>query len=589
MSTPSSKTSLKPADEGVKAVRIGIEYQVDNLPAASGSYECQHDGAAADQAKLIWAPFDRDASTSASLHEDGDDGDRYAVADGMAGQGLSVSDQLVREQATYLRHWAAVELQEIALEELFKAQGDVAVASASMRELQEASNLRRLPQAELTRSAALGAAIIAHRKDFYRAKCSLTASGVAISVGQLQHFFYGQFRSSSENKLLSLAKKAEHQDDGYADYCELCGLGGFLICCDECSAVYHLRCAGLDAVPNDDWLCPRCTSTKGQLPLAHLGSAQASAGAKIPGATALHGAPASTGAGGSAFAAATSSSRSRYATSPTATLAGATASLVPRLPPAEELPGMSVRELQQIARSIQLDTSLALEKSELVQRIEAVRHRVAAGADQAGCTASAPPGVASAFVTGHAALPGDPGIGLRGPPHAVDSNREEPPPQWLCEQRVSVRGRSYKAYRGPGGLRAQSKKEAWRYYDAILAGEVPGASRRKRGRCEKTGASSGHGHAILLPSSPCLPSSPPLPQAAQIAPLAGSVAAPSAAPRNVAPVAQLQPPAWLASAATGSNGPSVRAAPAASAVKLAPERIFRTADGKAYTADGEWC
>ena len=47
-------------------------------------------------------------------------------------------------------------------------------------------------------------------------------------------------------------------DDPNEDACKQCGLGGELICCDGCPAVYHLKCLGLSDVPEGSWHCPAC-------------------------------------------------------------------------------------------------------------------------------------------------------------------------------------------------------------------------------------------------------------------------------------------------------------------------------------------
>jgi PHD-finger len=58
-----------------------------------------------------------------------------------------------------------------------------------------------------------------------------------------------------------MQRKAEVDgDDGNADMCVLCGLGGNLLCCDGCPGAYHLRCIGESnrSIPEGEWLCPEC-------------------------------------------------------------------------------------------------------------------------------------------------------------------------------------------------------------------------------------------------------------------------------------------------------------------------------------------
>ncbi|XP_078692537.1 nucleosome-remodeling factor subunit BPTF-like isoform X2 [Branchiostoma floridae x Branchiostoma belcheri] len=48
----------------------------------------------------------------------------------------------------------------------------------------------------------------------------------------------------------------------YDDHCRVCHKLGDLLCCETCSAVYHLECVRppLEEVPEDDWLCEVCVA-----------------------------------------------------------------------------------------------------------------------------------------------------------------------------------------------------------------------------------------------------------------------------------------------------------------------------------------
>mmetsp|Transcript_31486 Transcript_31486/g.47590 ORF Transcript_31486/g.47590 Transcript_31486/m.47590 type:complete len:1542 (-) Transcript_31486:136-4761(-) len=48
-------------------------------------------------------------------------------------------------------------------------------------------------------------------------------------------------------------------EDGHYNYCSICGLSGDVVCCDKCPIVMHPGCAGLDAVPEGDWFCTKCS------------------------------------------------------------------------------------------------------------------------------------------------------------------------------------------------------------------------------------------------------------------------------------------------------------------------------------------
>jgi len=44
------------------------------------------------------------------------------------------------------------------------------------------------------------------------------------------------------------------------DFCSICHLGGDLLCCDTCTAVFHLGCLDppMKVVPRGKWSCPKC-------------------------------------------------------------------------------------------------------------------------------------------------------------------------------------------------------------------------------------------------------------------------------------------------------------------------------------------
>ncbi|KAK4492240.1 hypothetical protein RD792_003041 [Penstemon davidsonii] len=49
-------------------------------------------------------------------------------------------------------------------------------------------------------------------------------------------------------------------EDGNGDECRLCGMDGFLLCCDGCPSSYHTRCLGLNKMSMSaaSWYCPEC-------------------------------------------------------------------------------------------------------------------------------------------------------------------------------------------------------------------------------------------------------------------------------------------------------------------------------------------
>ncbi|KAL4860086.1 Chromodomain-helicase-DNA-binding protein 3 [Chlorella vulgaris] len=64
------------------------------------------------------------------------------------------------------------------------------------------------------------------------------------------------------NDPLLAAAAAAADIDLHSDRCHSCGDGGELLCCDGCTAAFHLSCTGLPEVPENDWICPLCVSER---------------------------------------------------------------------------------------------------------------------------------------------------------------------------------------------------------------------------------------------------------------------------------------------------------------------------------------
>ena len=238
------------------ASRLGPDYQVAHIPEVGDP--ATSDGAGADTATLTWAPLASEAeSTNGRPLNPSAEGER-ALGSSEPTPAQSTGDD-AGQRAAFLRRWSAAELQERALRALWEQKGDVAAAEAAMLEVQRDAGSRQLTlQQDACLGATLTCAIIEHRKDMWRAQRALARSGVSVSVGELQRFYYAHFRRSAEAKLLSAAMKAEAEEDGLDDYCAMCGQRGLLVACDACSNVYHLECVGLKEVPEGEWKCPHC-------------------------------------------------------------------------------------------------------------------------------------------------------------------------------------------------------------------------------------------------------------------------------------------------------------------------------------------
>ncbi|KAK4441253.1 DDT domain-containing protein PTM [Sesamum alatum] len=65
------------------------------------------------------------------------------------------------------------------------------------------------------------------------------------------HFLESQAGGSVGNSI---------DEDANGDECRLCGMDGFLVCCDGCPSSYHSRCLGLNRMlmPDGSWYCPEC-------------------------------------------------------------------------------------------------------------------------------------------------------------------------------------------------------------------------------------------------------------------------------------------------------------------------------------------
>lgn len=344
MSGASVKPSLVMLDAVVLHTRVGEEYQVDTFPTIGGALP-ETSGAAGDNAELIWAPSEPEDAAAALFGNEVCDPENgmatspirsgHASSEGEASSASSsAGGGLAVEHAVYLRRWAAVELQDAALEALWRHNGWVSSADRVMEELQASHGFPRRPQAEAARSAALGAAIICARKDMLRAKRALNASGFGVSIGELQHFFYGTFRQSSEYKMLSAATKAEQEADGFDDFCHACGLRGLLICCDGCGAVYHLYCVGLEVVPEGDWKCPTCAEGPPKQTKPPPKPAPSAGAASAPPTAPPAGAKSSPGKA--------------------AEKAPAAAEARVVIPPFAELPGLGVGKLKELAIQLQV-------------------------------------------------------------------------------------------------------------------------------------------------------------------------------------------------------------------------------------------
>jgi len=263
--------------------REGAQFQVSWLPEVGDDTASDAVGAGADDAKLIWSPSTPTTS--------GTKAEAPSAIEEVAG-----AKTMTAGHCSFFRRWSAHEMQEDALEMLWRT-GDIHAAEEQLTRMKRKRPLSIMSLAEYAGlGAGLTAAIIANRRDLTQAHRSLSARGLPVTLNMLQRFYYTQFRRSAEGVQLVTAMEAEMEtDDGLEDHCAICLNPGFLICCDECSAVYHPACVKLAVVPEGDWICPSCVgSASAAKPATLAEKAPAAARASATSASAASGRRAST-------------------------------------------------------------------------------------------------------------------------------------------------------------------------------------------------------------------------------------------------------------------------------------------------------
>ncbi len=55
-------------------------------------------------------------------------------------------------------------------------------------------------------------------------------------------------------------------NDGHYEICNICGLGGDVLCCESCPNVAHAKCVGLETIPNGPWYCEKCLKERNGVP-----------------------------------------------------------------------------------------------------------------------------------------------------------------------------------------------------------------------------------------------------------------------------------------------------------------------------------
>lgn len=82
-------------------------------------------------------------------------------------------------------------------------------------------------------------------------------------------------------RALALAQRAAAPPDLHMNSCYTCEEGGDLLCCDGCTAAFHLGCIAMREVPEGDWFCRLCQS-EGRTSRKPAGSLAAAGPSRLP-------------------------------------------------------------------------------------------------------------------------------------------------------------------------------------------------------------------------------------------------------------------------------------------------------------------
>ncbi|XP_073148931.1 DDT domain-containing protein PTM-like [Henckelia pumila] len=87
-----------------------------------------------------------------------------------------------------------------------------------------------------------------------------TCNDRQIAQGIAEHHEIQSFISHSMGSQVGEPVGSSADKDGNGDECRLCGMDGFLLCCDGCPSSYHSRCLGLNKmhIAEGSWYCPEC-------------------------------------------------------------------------------------------------------------------------------------------------------------------------------------------------------------------------------------------------------------------------------------------------------------------------------------------
>ncbi|KAJ3210649.1 Small subunit (SSU) processome component [Dinochytrium kinnereticum] len=92
-------------------------------------------------------------------------------------------------------------------------------------------------------------------------RASFVKGGIGISLSLM---ITGNAATVKRSKAASRIRETYHSDDEESEsddsdnICAICNEHGELMCCDGCPAVFHIKCLGLDHVPDIEWFCSTC-------------------------------------------------------------------------------------------------------------------------------------------------------------------------------------------------------------------------------------------------------------------------------------------------------------------------------------------
>ena len=240
--------------------RVGRQYQVSktDIPTSdTWEQECTLKGQQAAAA----LPQEKDKKELSSLAQDSAAGyDQIwsrTLAENAVSQGEDI-DQYINSLKPFQKahgmmilHQSKYKVSEV--EQKFNSETVITATATTIQH--DHSLLEGAPLSQNERTA-LNEAIDQHDKQWPK-----IAKAVGTTPCRCLIHYYSQYKWGDERDRY-LGKKKQWELSGHSDYCEVCDDGGDLILCDGCPNAYHIDCITLPEIPEGEWYCPECQTTK---------------------------------------------------------------------------------------------------------------------------------------------------------------------------------------------------------------------------------------------------------------------------------------------------------------------------------------